>query len=99
VFLTKSRDEWCALLEGTDACFAPVLTPLEAPDHPHNRVRNTFLELNGVPQPAPAPRFGRSAPATPVAAMHPGADTEAVLAGWGFDADEVARLRDAGVVV
>src|SRR5262249_33562379 len=83
VFRTKTRDEWCALLEGTDACFAPVLTPLEAPDHPHNRARSTFLELAGVPQPAPAPRFSRSAPATPAAAMHPGADAEAVLAGCG----------------
>ena len=74
---------------------------------PNPRIDNHVLRgytssscsLNGVPQPAPAPRFGRSAPATPVAAMHPGADTEAVLAGWGFDADEVARLGDAGVVV
>jgi alpha-methylacyl-CoA racemase len=99
MFRTKTRDEWCALLEGTDACFAPVLTPLEAPDHPHNRARGTFLELAGVPQPAPAPRFSRSAPATPAAATHPGADTETVLTGWGFDADEVERLRAAGVVV
>jgi alpha-methylacyl-CoA racemase len=99
VFRTKTRDEWCALLEGTDACFAPVLTPLEAPDHPHNRARGTFLELAGVPQPAPAPRFSRTAAATPAAAMHPGADTEAVLAGWGFDADEVARLRDLGALL
>ena len=99
VFRTKTRDEWCALLEGTDACFAPVLTPLEAPDHPHNRARGTFLELAGVPQPAPAPRFGRSVTATPEAAVHPGTGTEAVLTGWGFDGDEVSRLRDAGVVV
>jgi alpha-methylacyl-CoA racemase len=99
VFRTKTRGEWCALLEGTDACFAPVLTPLEAPDHAHNRARGTFLELNGVPQPAPAPRFSRSAAPAPAAAMHPGTGTEAVLAGWGFDGDEVARLRSAGVVV
>jgi alpha-methylacyl-CoA racemase len=99
VFRTKTRGEWCALLEGTDACFAPVLTPLEAPDHPHNRARGTFLELNGVPQPAPAPRFGRSGTATPTAAVHPGSDTQVVLAGWGFGGDEVARLRDAGVLV
>jgi alpha-methylacyl-CoA racemase len=99
MFRSKTRDEWCALLEGTDACFAPVLTPLEAPDHPHNRARGTFLELAGVPQPAPAPRFSRSAAATPAAAMHPGADTETVLCGCGFDADEVEQLRAAGVVV
>src|SRR5437764_12324297 len=72
VFRTKTRDEWCALLEGTDACFAPVLTPLEAPDHPHNRARGTFVELAGVPQPAPAPRFSRSPAPTPAPAMHPG---------------------------
>jgi alpha-methylacyl-CoA racemase len=99
VFRTKTRDEWCSLLEGTDACFAPVLTPIEAPDHPHNRARETFVELVGVPQPAPAPRFSRSAPPTPAPPMHPGADTDAVLAGWGFDHDELARLRDAGAVL
>jgi alpha-methylacyl-CoA racemase len=99
VFRTKTRDEWCALLEGTDACFAPVLTPVEAPDHPHNRVRGTFLDLAGVPQPAPAPRFSRSAPPTPAAATHPGDDTEAVLAGWGFEPSEVARLRDLDAVL
>jgi alpha-methylacyl-CoA racemase len=99
VFRTKTRDEWCALLEGTDACFAPVLTPLEAPDHPHNRERDTFLELAGVPQPAPAPRFSRTPAASPAAAMHPGADTEAVLARWGFESHEVARLRDARAVL
>jgi len=99
VFRTKTRDEWCALLEGTDACFAPVLTPLEAPDHPHNRARGTFVELAGVPQPAPAPRFSRSAAPTPAPAMHPGGDTDAVMAGWGFDGDEVARLRDLGAVL
>jgi alpha-methylacyl-CoA racemase len=99
VFRTKTRDEWCALLEGTDACFAPVLTPVEAPEHPHNRARGAFLVLAGVPQPAPAPRFSRSAASTPVAAMHPGADTEGVLAGWGFEADDVTRLRDTGAVL
>jgi alpha-methylacyl-CoA racemase len=99
VFRTKTRDEWCTLLEGTDACFAPVLTPLEAPHHPHNRARGTFVELAGVPQPAPAPRFSRTAAATPAAAMHPGDDTEAVLAGWGFEAAEVERLRDLGAVL
>ena len=99
VFRTRTRDEWCALLEGTDACFAPVLTPVEAPDHPHNRARGTFVELAGVPQPAPAPRFSRSAAPTPAPATHPGGDTDAVLAGWGFDVDEVARLRDLGAVL
>ena len=72
VFRTKTRDEWCALLEGTDACFAPVLTPIEAPDHPHNRARDTFVELAGVPQPAPAPRFSRDRAADARAGDAPG---------------------------
>lgn len=64
IFATRTRDEWCALLEGTDACFAPVLDWDEAPQHPHNRARATFTELDGVTQPAPAPRFART-PADP----------------------------------
>jgi alpha-methylacyl-CoA racemase len=99
VFRTKTRDEWCALLERSDACFAPVLTPLEAPAHPHNRARGTFLELDGVPQPAPAPRFSRSTATVAGPPMHAGDDTETVLGRWGFDPAEVARLRDAGAVL
>ncbi|MGH9014842.1 MAG: CaiB/BaiF CoA transferase family protein [Acidimicrobiia bacterium] len=99
VFRTKTRDEWCALLERSDACFAPVLTPLEAPAHPHNRARGTFLELDGVPQPAPAPRFSRTAATVAGPPMHAGDDTEAVLGRWGFDPAEVARLREAGAVL
>jgi alpha-methylacyl-CoA racemase len=99
VFRTKTRDEWCALLERSDACFAPVLTPLEALAHPHNRARGTFLELDGVPQPAPAPRFSRSAATVAGPPMHAGDDTETVLGRWGFDPAEVARLRDAGAVL
>jgi alpha-methylacyl-CoA racemase len=99
VFRTKTRDEWCELLEGTDACFAPVLTPLEAPDHPHNRARGTFFDLAGVPQPAPAPRFSRTPASTPAPAMHPGDDTEAVLSHWGFAGDEVAHLRSNGALL
>jgi alpha-methylacyl-CoA racemase len=64
IFATRTRDEWCVLLEGTDACFAPVLDWDEAPQHPHNRARATFTELDGVTQPAPAPRFART-PADP----------------------------------
>ncbi|MES1198617.1 MAG: CaiB/BaiF CoA-transferase family protein [Pseudomonadota bacterium] len=79
VVKTKTRAEWQALMEGTDACFAPVLSMAEAPDHPHNQARGTFLELNGVIQPNAAPRFSR----TPAAARAPElADPQAVLAGW-----------------
>jgi len=80
VIKAKTRDEWCALMEGTDVCFAPVLTMGEAPNHPHNVARQTFVEINGVPQPAPAPRFSR----TP-GAVGQGGDAQTVLAGWGIN--------------
>jgi alpha-methylacyl-CoA racemase len=95
---TKTRDEWCRLLEGTDVCFAPVLEPSEAPDHPHNRERGTFVEVGGVVQPAPAPRFSRSVPDTPAPPVPAGQDTDTALVDWGFSADEVAELRRTGAV-
>jgi alpha-methylacyl-CoA racemase len=95
---TKTRDEWCALLEGTDACFAPVLGPGEAPEHPHNRHRGTFTEVEGVVQPAPAPRFSRTPPAIAGPPTRPGQHTEEALQAWGFSASEVAKLRDSGAV-
>jgi alpha-methylacyl-CoA racemase len=86
VFRTRTRDEWCALLEGSDACFAPVLDWDEAPAHAHNLARGTFLNVDGVVHPAPAPRFSRTPPATPVA---PGAqslgDGAALLRRWAED--------------
>jgi alpha-methylacyl-CoA racemase len=81
VFRTRTRDEWCALLEGTDACFAPVLDFDEAPQHAHNQARGTFLSLGGVVQPAPAPRFSRTPWAQPRAAACEQA--AAVLESWG----------------
>jgi alpha-methylacyl-CoA racemase len=95
---TRTRAEWSDLLEGSDACFAPVLNPDEAMRHPHNRQRATFTEVAGVSQPAPAPRFSRTPAeiAGPPAAA--GQHTDEALADWGFGADEVARLRGAGVV-
>jgi alpha-methylacyl-CoA racemase len=95
---TKTRQVWCDLLEGTDACFAPVLGPGEAAQHPHNRDRGTFLEVEGVPQAAPAPRFSRSAPDVPEPPAAAGQHTEAVLAAWGFSPEEVAGLRATGAV-
>ena len=81
IFRTRTRDEWCALLEGSDACFAPVLDWDEAPQHAHNRARGTFTEVDGVVQPAPAPRFSRSTPTAPAA---PQARTLAdAMAAWG----------------
>jgi alpha-methylacyl-CoA racemase len=95
---TKTRDEWCSILEGTDACFAPVLDPGEAPSHPHNRARTTFVELEGVVQPAPAPRFSRTVPEIsgppPSAGMH----TDEALGAWGFAGDEISKLREVGAI-
>lgn len=98
IFLTKTRDEWCEVFEGTDACFAPVLTMSEAPDHPHNVERGTFVERNGVVQPAPAPRFSRTPAEIQRPPAFPGQHTDEVLADWGFDADDVAKLRASGAV-
>ncbi|MBR0666459.1 CoA transferase [Roseomonas hellenica] len=96
IFLTRTRDAWCALLEGTDACVAPVLTMEEATRHPHMRARGTYIEVDGVVQPAPAPRFSRTVPdiPSPPQAADP-AEAEAVLEGW-LEAEEIARLRAAG---
>ena len=94
---TRSRDEWCQLLEGSDACVAPVLDMDEAPEHPHNRARGTFIEVGGIIQPAPAPRFSRSTPATPRPPIT-GATGEDVLADWGFQAAAIDALRQAGAI-
>ena len=98
VFRSRTRAEWCEIMEGTDVCFAPVLSLFEAPDHPHNRARNTFIEVDGVVQPAPAPRFSRTPAEVTHAAPVPGADTRAVLADYGFADDELAQLADDGVI-
>jgi alpha-methylacyl-CoA racemase len=97
-FNTKSREEWCRLLEGSDACFAPVLSIAEAPSHPHNRARGTFVEVDGIVQPAPAPRFSRTPTALPTPPEAPGAGGIASLAAWGVAADAIERLKNAGVL-
>jgi alpha-methylacyl-CoA racemase len=98
VIATKTRDEWCALMDGTDVCFAPVLTMDEAPAHAHNAARQTFVEVAGVTQPAPAPRFS----ATPGAIQGPppkiGADNDAALGDWGFSAEAIAALKEQGAL-
>jgi alpha-methylacyl-CoA racemase len=99
VFATRTRDEWCALADGRDTCLAPVLSPLEAPSHPHNVARHTFLEIAGVPQPAPAPRFSRTAPAPPAPPVNPGGATTDTLKAWGFTPDDVATLVASGALV
>lgn len=98
LFKTKTRAEWCALLEDSDACFAPVLTLSEAADHPHIRARGTIVEYDGVLQPAPAPRFSRTAPELHRPAAKPGEHTDVVLRDWGFSDAEIVTLRDAGAV-
>ena len=98
VFRAKTRDEWTQLMEGTDVCFAPVLALGEAPAHPHNQQRGTFTEVAGVTQPAPAPRFSRTAPEIQRPPAHAGQHTDEALADWGFSADDIAKLRDAGAI-
>ncbi len=98
VFRTRTRDEWCALMEGTDVCFAPVLPIPEAVEHPHNVARGTFVEVAGITQPGPAPRFSRTTPAIASPPAHPGQHTDEVLAAAGFDADRIAKLREAGAI-
>lgn len=95
LFKTKTRSEWCALLEGSDACFAPVLSPLEAPNHPHNQARGAFVELDGIVQPAPTPRFSRTKPEVGRRPPLPGEGGDAALASWGISEREIAQLKDA----
>ena len=94
IFKQKTRDEWCGIMEGSAVCFAPVLSMDEAPEHPHNRVRGTFVERDGVVQPAPAPRFSRSEAEIIRSPAYPGQHTDAALSDWGFSASKIADLRD-----
>jgi alpha-methylacyl-CoA racemase len=95
---TRTRDEWTAVFEGRDACVTPVLEPDEAPGHPHLRDRGTFVEVAGVIQPAPAPRFSRTPPTVAGPPHRAGQDTDEALLDWGFSAAEVAELRGSGAV-
>jgi alpha-methylacyl-CoA racemase len=98
VFASQTRDEWCNIMEGTDVCFAPVLTIPEAYEHPQNTLRDTFVDVAGVRQPAPAPRFDRTPSAVAGPPAHPGADTDEILTQAGLDADEILRLRAEGAI-
>lgn len=99
VIRSRTRDEWEATFAGLDACVAPVLSPLEAPEHPHNVARGTFLDIRGVPQPAPAPRFSGTPAPMPRPPEHTGETTEATLAEWGFAIDDMKTLIEQGVLV
>ena len=98
VILAKTRDEWCAEMEHTDVCFAPVLTMSEAAAHPHNVARNTFIEVAGTPQPAPAPRFSRTVALVDSPPAHPGQHSRAVLTDWGFTPERIESLVAGGAV-
>ena len=98
VFKTRTREDWRDLLEGSDVCFAPVLTLEEAAHHPHNAARQTFIEVAGVAQNAPAPRFSRTPASTPTPGHVAGLDTETVLLEAGLSHAEFQRLHAAGVV-
>jgi alpha-methylacyl-CoA racemase len=98
VFRTRTRDEWCALLEGTDACVAPVLSMTEARHHPHNRARGSFVEVAGVLQPSPVPRFSESGSEIRAAPPVPGQHSRQALLDWGLDAAEVEGWIAAGAV-
>ncbi len=98
VIRQKTQAQWCALMEGTDVCFAPVLNFMEAPKHPANIARKSYIEVDGVVQPAPAPRFSRTPSEVRHGAHDPGADTDTVLAAMGFGEQELASLRAAGAI-
>jgi alpha-methylacyl-CoA racemase len=99
VIREKTQAQWCAIMEGTDVCFAPVLSFMEAPRHPANIARNTYIEVDGVTQPAPAPRFSRTPSTVQHGAHDLGQDTAAVLTAMGFGEQELASLRAAGAIV
>jgi alpha-methylacyl-CoA racemase len=98
VIKTKSRDQWDKLMEGTDVCYAPVLSLSEAPQHPHNKARQAFVEVDGVTHPAPAPRFSRTVPEIQGVAPQSGQHNEAILKDWGFSADAIAALKSSGAI-
>jgi len=97
-FGARTRDEWAARFEGSDACVAPVLSMEEAPGHPHNRARGGFTTIDGVTQPAPAPRFSATKPEAPTTPAMPGRDTDAVMGSLGYGPDEIGMLRETGAI-
>ena len=98
LFKTKTRDEWCELMEHTDVCFAPVLSMEEAVEHPHMKARGTFIEIDGQTQAGPAPRFSRTTAVVQGPPTVPGTNTDGVLASLGLDDSRIAALRDSGAV-
>jgi alpha-methylacyl-CoA racemase len=98
VFKQKSQAQWCELMEGSDVCFAPVLSFTDAPKHPANVARQTYIEIDGVTQPAPAPRFSRTASEVAHSTHGAGEDTDKVLAAMGFAEQDIQSLREKGAI-
>ncbi|MFK8018566.1 MAG: CaiB/BaiF CoA transferase family protein [Pseudomonadales bacterium] len=98
VFKAKTRDEWCDIMEGSDVCFAPVLDFIEAQQHPHNVARETYQDVDGMKQPAPAPRFSRTPSEISCGAKAQGIDTDSVLSEMGLTAEQIRTLRDSGAL-
>ena len=98
LFRSRTRDQWCEIMEGADVCFAPVLSMREAPEHPHNQARSTFVEFQGQMQPAPGPRLSRTPGAIAGPSAVPGQHTDEVLANWGFSPAEIVQLRETKAV-
>ncbi len=98
IFRTKTRDEWCKIMEGSDVCFAPVLSLSEAPEHPHVKARSTFVTVAGAVQAAPAPRFSRTPCEISRPPAHPGQHTDEALADWGLSRAEITKLREAKAI-
>jgi alpha-methylacyl-CoA racemase len=98
LFRTRTRDEWCKIMEGSDVCFAPVLSMEEAPKHPHMKNRGTFVEQGGVTQPGPAPRFSRTPSKIQRPPARPGEHTEEALRDWGFANSDLETLRKCGAI-
>ncbi|WP_269619864.1 CaiB/BaiF CoA transferase family protein [Zhongshania sp. BJYM1] len=98
VMKRKTRDEWCDVMEGSDVCFAPILSMNEAPEHPHNKFRESYLRTDGVLQAAPAPKFSRTAPSVPASPPAAGSNTRDVLSGLGYSNEQIAQLAEQGVL-
>ncbi|MDA3787866.1 MAG: CaiB/BaiF CoA-transferase family protein [Desulfobacula sp.] len=98
IFKTKTRDEWCTIMEGSNVCFAPVLSMSEVADHPHNKARKTFIEIDGILQAAPAPKFSRTQPDLPTPPPIAGEHNKTALKGWGFSGYEIDGLQQCGAI-
>lgn len=98
LFKTESREHWCELMEGSDVCFAPILDLAEAPEHPHNKARDTYVDFDGVTQPAPAPRFSRTQSEIQSSAAMVGEHTEQILADWGYSESEIEQLKTSKAI-